>query len=116
MKFAFLICFTSFFYLINNGNHSHIITRQKILVDTGIVKNAKITPTKTDLFLEDILKKYPQYFNNIISKRDELKVQVIYTQINRDINNKPSFKDYYFNVNPDKYFYPASTVKMQLLC
>ncbi len=65
-----------------------------------------------DHFLEDLMKQYPQYFNNILQKRDSLKVQIIYTQINRDANNNPTFKDFYFNVNPDKYFYPASTVKL----
>jgi len=63
-------------------------------------------------FLEELMKKYPQYFDFILQHRDSLKVQIIYTQINRDIHNNPSFKNYYFNVNPDKYFYPASSVKL----
>lgn len=65
-----------------------------------------------DNFLEDLMKQYPQYFDKILRQRDSLKVQIIYTQIDRDANNNPSFKNYSFNVNPDKYFYPASTVKM----
>src|SRR5690606_30748247 len=40
--------------------------------------------------------------------------QIIYTEINRDKNNKPSFKNYYFNHDPDLYFNPASTVKLPL--
>jgi hypothetical protein len=68
--------------------------------------------TINDSFLEDLMKQFPQYFSRILEKRDSLKVQIIYTQIDRDVNNSPSFKNYYFNVNPDKYFYPASTVKM----
>jgi len=63
-------------------------------------------------FLEELMKNYPQYFDYILQRRDSLKVQIIYTQINRDVHNHPSFKNYYFNVNPGKYFYPASTVKL----
>lgn len=68
--------------------------------------------TKTDAFLEDILKQYPQYFDGILAHRKEWNVQIIYTQIDRGKNNLPKLTNYYFNVNPQKYFYPASTVKM----
>src|SRR5207249_7517374 len=71
-----------------------------------------IRMSKTDAFLENLLNTEPQYFNDILSNRDALNVQIIYTQINRQANNEPVFKNYYFNVNPDIYFYPASTVKM----
>jgi hypothetical protein len=61
--------------------------------------------------LMNILHQYPQYFDSIIQRKDELKVQIIYTQIDRDKNGKASFKDFYFNINDSSYFYPASTVK-----
>ncbi|HXB43666.1 MAG TPA: serine hydrolase [Puia sp.] len=67
---------------------------------------------KSDFFLETLMKKYPQNFANILEYRDSLRVQIIYTQINRDAHNRPSFKNYYFNLNDNTYFYPASTVKM----
>jgi len=67
---------------------------------------------KTDTLLENILKIYPRYFGGILDNRDSLRVQIIYTQIDRRADNSPVFKDYYFNVNPNTYFYPASTVKM----
>lgn len=40
------------------------------------------------------------------------RVQIIYTQIDRDINNQASFKSYYYNLDTNTYFYPASTVKL----
>jgi Beta-lactamase enzyme family len=73
------------------------------------------TGSKTDPFLADLLKKYPGYFDNILLNRDRLKVQVIYTRIDRDAANNPFFWDYYFNVNPANYFYPASTVKLPVV-
>ncbi|MEO5995737.1 MAG: serine hydrolase [Chitinophagaceae bacterium] len=71
-----------------------------------------INNSKTDVFLEDLLKSGPENFNNIISNRDSFKVQIIYTRIDRQADNNPVFKSYFFNVNHDTYFYPASTVKM----
>src|SRR4030095_7116474 len=67
---------------------------------------------RTDTLLENILKIYPRYFGGILDNRDSFRVQIIYTQIDRRADNSPVFKDYYFNLNPDNYFYPASTVKM----
>jgi hypothetical protein len=49
---------------------------------------------------------------NFISRKDSLRIQIIYTQIDRDENNQPHFTQYNFNVNKHLYFYPASTVKM----
>ena len=67
--------------------------------------------TKTDAFLENLLSANPQYFADILSHRKEWNTQIIYTQITRGANGMPSLKNYYFNVNPANYFYPASTVK-----
>lgn len=64
--------------------------------------------------LESLLKSHPEFFASILKNKQDLNVQVIYTQINRDANNRPSFKDYAFNVDESNYFYPASTVKMPI--
>lgn len=71
-----------------------------------------ISSVKTDAFLENILKAYPQYFDSALRYRKEWKVQIVYTQIDRQADNTPVFKPYYFNIDPNAYFYPASTVKM----
>src|SRR5690349_14697090 len=68
--------------------------------------------TKTDAFLEELLQSQGGTFADIISKHDDYRIQVIYTQINRDSANQPSFQTYYYNVDPNRYFYPASTVKL----
>ncbi|HUR10767.1 MAG TPA: serine hydrolase [Flavitalea sp.] len=65
-----------------------------------------------DPFIENLLAKYPAFFSNVLLNRDSFRVQIIYTSIDRTESNKPLFKTYYFNVHPDVYFYPASTVKM----
>ncbi len=49
---------------------------------------------------------------DIIANKDIHRIQIIYTQINRDAKNKPSFKTHSYNVDHNQYFYPASTAKM----
>jgi Beta-lactamase enzyme family len=66
---------------------------------------------RTDAFMEDLMAKNPQFFSEILQNRKDWNVQVIYTQVDRGANGIPALKNYYFNVNPARYFYPASTVK-----
>ena len=42
------------------------------------------------------------------------RLQMIYTQINRDKQNIPSFNNFYFNYDAESYYNPASMVKMPL--
>lgn len=77
------------------------------------VAGPAIQPTaKTDTFLENLLQQYPQYFDQILRHPDSFRVQVLYTQIDRGANNMPTFRNFYYRVDPQQYFYPASTVKM----
>ncbi|HEY0271951.1 MAG TPA: serine hydrolase [Chitinophaga sp.] len=41
-------------------------------------------------------------------------IQVIYTRVDRDARNVPHFHDFYYQVDPDRYFYPASAVKLPM--
>jgi hypothetical protein len=56
---------------------------------------------------------YP-VLKKVLQDPDSFRVQVIYTQINRDRHNNPAFEHFYFHYNPDAYFNPASMVKMPL--
>lgn len=62
-------------------------------------------------FLENMMKRNKDKFQSIL-QNDSLEVQIIYTQINRDSINRPSFKSFYYHVDSTHYFYPASTVKL----
>lgn len=83
-------------------------------MDTPVIVTAPvpIDSTRTDTFLEDLLKKYPQYFDTIFQNRKDWNVQLIYTQVDRGANGIAALKNYYFNLNAARYFYPASTVKL----
>lgn len=62
--------------------------------------------------LNELLKANPELFGDILKHYSNNEVQVLYTQINRDKNNIPHFKSYSYNLDPTRYFYPASTVKL----
>ena len=71
-----------------------------------------VKETNPDLFIEQLLKRYPQYFDEILKNKEAYNVQIIYTQINRQQNNEPVLTSHYFNVDRNRYYYPASTVKL----
>lgn len=48
----------------------------------------------------------------LLEQKDKYKIQIMYTQINRYNGNDADFKVYTFNLNNEKYWYPASTVKL----
>jgi hypothetical protein len=70
---------------------------------------------KTDSLLSAILlTEKDSSFQKLVQQPSLYRLQIIYTQINRDKNNQPAFTHYYFNYDPALYFNPASMVKMPL--
>jgi hypothetical protein len=70
---------------------------------------------KNDELLKKILLTEPDsLLQAVLNQPDTFRYQVIYTQINRDKKNRPSFTNYYYNVDAHRYFNPASMVKMPL--
>lgn len=70
---------------------------------------------KTDPFLKELLfASHQTLLQDVLAHKDSFRVQIIYTQIDRDKRNKPSFRNFYFNVDTNLYFNPASTVKLPL--
>ncbi len=53
-------------------------------------------------------------FHQVLHDPRKYKLQIIYTQINRNSDNTPTFTTHKFRVNPQEYFYPASTVKLPM--
>lgn len=63
-------------------------------------------------FLKKLLESKPELFSGVLNHPNKNEVQIMYTQVNRDKNNKPSFKTFSYRINSKHYFYPASTVKL----
>jgi len=64
------------------------------------------------IFLKNLIESHPELFEHILHHPTHNEVQVLYTQIDRDEHNVPHFKSYTYRLNPNRYFYPASTVKL----
>jgi len=62
--------------------------------------------------IRSILESDKAVFGDILDMADKYRVQIIYTQIDRDTSNTPHFTTHAYRVNPQAYFYPASTVKL----
>jgi hypothetical protein len=62
--------------------------------------------------LKALLESQPERFATVLNEPEKYRVQILYTQIDRDADNKPVFKTFIYRVNPGEYFYPASTVKL----
>ena len=68
---------------------------------------------KNSAWLEKLLRKEASpLLLNILNNPDTFRYQAIYTKIDRDKNNVPRFTNYYLNVDRNRYFNPASMVKM----
>lgn len=62
--------------------------------------------------VETLLRSQPDRFGTVMGDPGKYRVQVIYTQIDRDAENRPAFQSYTYRLDADEYFYPASTVKL----
>lgn len=76
-----------------------------------VQKITRVTAREEDEFIPRLLQSHPQAFDSVLRHQDEYGVQIIYTQIDRKRNGEPILTDHFFNES-DKYFYPASTVKL----
>ena len=78
---------------------------------SAVIANAN--GQQTDKWLEQLLRSHASaLLQHVLDLPDTFQYQVIYTQINRDKNNKPHFKNYYLQLDSNKYINPASTVKL----
>ncbi len=71
-------------------------------------RNTKINKS----FLKKMLTSHHGIFDSILIHPQKKEVQILYTRIDRDENNIPHFTSYSYNLDPERYFYPASTVKL----
>ena len=69
-------------------------------------------PYTWDGSLEALMASQPEHFAAVLEDPEKYRVQIIYTQIDRDAHNRPSFTAFNYRLNADEYFYPASTVKL----
>ncbi|QEC53677.1 beta-lactamase family protein [Anseongella ginsenosidimutans] len=64
--------------------------------------------------IEKLMQSRPEWFGHLLDSAGYYEIQVIYTQIDRDRKNKPHFTSYTYRLDKERYFYPASSVKLPL--
>tara|TARA_R110002126_G_scaffold199197_5_gene346943 strand:+ start:7108 stop:8391 length:1284 start_codon:yes stop_codon:yes gene_type:complete len=67
--------------------------------------------------LEPLLKSSSSQFDvlqQVLKVPENFNVQILYTQIDRNLDNKVKFSHYQFGLDESHYFYPASTAKLPL--
>jgi len=98
-----------------------IITFSKILKNkktkdatknSNEIANNYESPEINNDLVATILKTYPEKFKNIVDNANKYEVQILYTQINRKDDGSISFTENGFNLDKNKYFYPASSIKL----
>jgi hypothetical protein len=67
---------------------------------------------KPSNILEQLLLSNPDKFKKLTDNPEKYRLQILYTQIDRDAKNKPSLTTYSYRADSNEYFYPASTVKL----
>jgi len=82
-----------------------LILASKVVAQTVTIKN-------NANLIEQLLQSRPDLFGEILKKVEKHEIQILYTKIDRDQNNRPSFRSYSYRVNSKEYFYPASLVKL----
>jgi hypothetical protein len=62
--------------------------------------------------LESILKSHPESYKKLMDQAHKYRLQIFYTQIDRNAKNEANFTTYSYRANDQEYVYPASTVKL----
>ncbi|HEX5554218.1 MAG TPA: serine hydrolase [Chitinophagaceae bacterium] len=85
-----------------------------LLICPGLILTSQ-AQEKTDTLLQHLLLRNRDSILQMVLHRPNIyRCQIIYTQINPDASGQPTFRNYYYHVDPRLYFNPASTVKMPL--
>ena len=62
--------------------------------------------------LETVLSSENEKIKRVMNNLEKHEVQILYTEVHRNIDNSIGFEDYSFQVEDSIYFYPASSVKL----
>ncbi len=66
------------------------------------------------VFLPRLLAEKAPHLQSYIRAASTYRIQILYTQVNRDAHNRPILKHYALRMDTTEYFYPASLVKLPM--
>jgi len=110
----------NYFKLENRGIPSLIEIKKKFVLAgmisilplvMGCIPNFK---KDQNVLIQLLNKSEDSLIQKIYANKAIHEIQILYTQIQRDREGNPIFKEFSFQENPKRYFYPASTVKLPI--
>ena len=69
---------------------------------------------QSENILNEIIDSMGAEFPNVVRSPEKHRLQILYTQINRNQKNEPTFKTFSFGIDKSRYFYPASSTKLPI--
>ena len=106
---AFLLSITTLITLAAKSRLAPPFHRRGAVPGRG--RGVKLTSGDSPL-LDSLLKANPQLAR--VATTPQYELQIIYTQIDRDAQNRPTFTPHTYHLNPRQYFNPASLVKLPI--
>jgi len=82
------------------------------LFQYSILKSQNID---SENFIKNLMLTRPEYFSEIIDNSEKYRVQIIYTQIDRDSIGFPHLTEYSYRLNDLEYYYTASMIKLPVI-
>ncbi len=58
--------------------------------------------------------KEDKFLRKIIKDKDNYEIQILYTEVSKNRLGQTEFSNFQFQLNDEKYFYPASTIKLPI--
>ena len=58
--------------------------------------------------------KEDDFLRSILKDKDKYEIQILYTEVSKNSIGQSEFSDFQFQLNDEKYFYPASTIKLPI--
>ncbi|PKM17075.1 MAG: hypothetical protein CVV11_21470 [Gammaproteobacteria bacterium HGW-Gammaproteobacteria-15] len=88
-----------------------------LLLNLLLSANAKATAETQLQLLQPLLSQVTNQhpiLQQVLANAEPYRLQIIYTRIDRDTDNRPNLTYYQFGLDDSRYFYPASTVKLPI--
>jgi len=86
----------------------------KYFICLNIMMNMSCSTNQSENILNEIIDSMGAEFPNVVRSPEKHRLQILYTQINRNQKNEPTFKTFSFGIDKSRYFYPASSTKLPI--
>lgn len=84
-----------------------------LLLSLPLAAEAEIQYQPLQPLLSQVTDQYPT-LRHVLTNPEPYRLQIIYTRVDRGADNSPNLTYYQFGLDDNRYFYPASTVKLPI--